>query len=119
MQVSEPVDVSDGESPYLRSLFAFHLYQLQHNPVQAHWNAGGCATVLGCVLAAVRGFSVAVTQPAGHRVAAFIGVSRAAAPLYIIPFVLGSQLDCYEATWARERQQRSTVWAGTSAADLG
>jgi len=119
MATTEAVTDADGASPYLRSIFAFQQYQLQNNPVQAHWYAGGCATVLGCALAAVRGLSVAVTQQKGLRMAAFIGVSRAAAPLYIIPFVLGSQLDCYEATWAREKAEKSRVWAGGGVADLG
>ena len=105
-------------SPRLAALFALHAEALEHQPVLAHWTAAGFATLFGCVLAAGRGAFVAVTQPAGLRWAAFANVSRSVAPLYIIPFVLGSQLDCYEQTWARRGHQSTGTWSG-AAADLG
>lgn len=115
--VDSPLTAS--ESPYLRSLFAFHAHHLETSPVLAHWEAGGIATVMGCCLAAVRGMFVATTQPAGHRLTAFLSVSRAAAPLYIIPFVLGSQLDCYEASWSRDKRKGPETWSGGGVTDLG
>ena len=131
------------ESEQLRSMFALHAYNLQHSPALAHWTAAGVSTALGCVLAAGRGAFVALTQPPvrvrrqkcsslhallsaecnpfsfsqGLRWSAFISVSRSAAPLYIIPFVLGSQVDCFEASWERQGH-KPREWSG-AAADLG
>ena len=106
-----------GESETLRSIFALHADCLEHSPVLAHWTAAGISTALGCVLAAARGTFVAAMQPAGMRVKTFAAVSRGVAPLYIIPFVLGSQVDCYEASWERRGHARGS-WSG-AAADLG
>ena len=105
------------ESEALRSMFALHAHHLDRSPVLAHWTAAGIATSIGCTLAAARGAFVALTQPAGARFKTFAMVSRSAAPLYVIPFVLGSQLDCYEARWEREGHKKSE-WSG-AAADLG
>lgn len=41
-----------------------------------------------------------------ERLAGFRTVTRSAAPLYIIPLVLGSQLDCYEAIYRRRSEKR-------------
>ena len=98
-------------------MFAFHAYQLENNPVAAHWAAAGVSTAIGCFMATVRGLCVAVMQPPGARLQTWAGVTRSVAPLYIIPFVLGSQLDCYEASWERQGRERSS-WSG-AAADLG
>ena len=115
--------MADGENEFkgslsLRSAFALHAANLEHSPVLAHWTAAGVATIFGCFLAAGRGVFVAATQPSGLRWASFAQVSRSVAPLYVIPFVLGSQLDCYEATWERQGRQRTGSWSG-AAADLG
>lgn len=109
----------DASSPSLKALFALHAHYLEHSPVVAHWTAAGVSTCLGCVLAAGRGLFVAATVERAVRWTTFASVSRSVAPLYIIPFVLGSQLDCYEASWRIAGHKRDTSsWSG-AAADLG
>ena len=107
-----------GEGAPLRAIFALHAHYLETQPAFAHWVSAGVSTALGCVLAAGRGAFVAATQPAGLRLSTFVVVSRSVAPLYIIPFVLGGQLDCYETTWEREGRAREGSWSG-AAAELG
>ena len=114
----EPYPLSWGESPTLQAFFALHAWNLEHSPVMAHWTAAGLATSLGCVLAAGRGAFVAFLHPPGNRLTTFIRASRSIAPLYIIPFVLGAQLDCYEASWERQGRKRTGEWSG-AAASLG
>ena len=101
-----------------RDRAAQHDHDLTHNPVVAHWNAAACATGLGCFMALARGAVVAIMQPRGLRLSAFLGVSRAAAPFYVVPFVLGTQLDCYWSQWeSRGLGHRSSY--SSDASDLG
>ena len=116
MSTSSAEAATSGESEWLRSLFALHAHHLETSPVMAHWTAAGVSTMIGCTLASVRGIFVASTQPHGVRLETFLRVSRGVAPLYIIPFVLGSQLDCYEVSWAREGRRRAELGG---VADLG
>ena len=84
----------------LRTALWWHKYNLQHNPVQAHWDAATASTIFGMAMAVARGAVVASMNSPAQRLHSFLMVTRGTAPLYIIPFVLGSQLDCYQATWA-------------------
>ena len=104
------------ENDQLRALFALHAEHLETSPVLAHWTAAGFSTILGFTLASCRGLFVAGMQPAGTRLQTFGRTTRAVAPLYIIPFVLGGQLDCYD-TVARKNAAARDL--STGAADLG
>ena len=75
---------------------AVHSYNLDHNPVVAHWEATAAAVSFGMLLAMARGAFVAFITPPGRRTAAFVTITRGVAPLYCIPFCLGAQWDCYE-----------------------
>jgi len=81
--------------------FAEHDYLLTHDPARAHWNAAVVAMSFGSLLSIARGSVAAFTNPPGQRWAIFIFVTRGVAPLYIVPFVMGTQWDCYQAAWAK------------------
>lgn len=87
--------------PWLRRALEEHSFNLVHNPALAHWHAATASAILGCALAAVRGTIVAVMQPPAGRWPAFVGITRGVTPLYVIPFVLVSQYDCYQTAWER------------------
>ena len=78
---------------------ATHSQNLRYAPVQAHWEAAAVMGSLGGLMALARGAVVAMMEPGppAKRLLTFAIATRAIAPLYIIPFVLGSQLDCYQA----------------------
>lgn len=103
----------------IRTLFEVHDQMLTHNPVQAHWNAAAVATAGGALLSVCRGAAAALTNPAGQRLRVFAFVTQGVAPLYIIPFVLGSQVDCYETVWERQHGRRKPIAELGGAADLG
>mmetsp|Transcript_34896 Transcript_34896/g.73387 ORF Transcript_34896/g.73387 Transcript_34896/m.73387 type:complete len:121 (-) Transcript_34896:620-982(-) len=105
--------------PSLKSLFDWHAYNLQTDPVFAHWSAAAAATLFGCVLAAGRGAVFAATCAPAERAAGFAFATRGAAPLYVVPFVLGSQLDCYETQWELARRGTRRTDLSHSAVDLG
>lgn len=92
-------EADDGSWPLLKVAFAIHEDDLKYNPTRAHWNAALVSTGLGVLLATLRGGFVALTTPAGARAITFVKVSQGIIPLYVIPFVLGSQWDCYAASW--------------------
>lgn len=89
---------------WIEDAFAKHSHNLRYNPVLAHYEAAAVSTAVGCVLAVARGAFVSITQPPGQRLLGFRIATKAVAPLYIIPFVLGSQLDCYRWQWARQNR---------------
>ena len=92
-----------GLSPLIRTCFAVHAYHLESDPVRAHWDAALVSTTLGGLLASARGVFVALTMPKGLRMSTFASVTQACLPLYIVPFVLGSQFDCLTATTTTSR----------------
>eukprot|EP00965_Chrysotila_dentata_P222412 6192954-Pleurochrysis_carterae.AAC.2 len=92
---------------------------LLSHPVFAHWSAAAAATLFGCVLAAGRGAVFAATCAPAERAAGFAFATRGAAPLYVVPFVLGSQLDCYETQWELARRGTRRTDLSHSAVDLG
>ena len=108
--------------PTLKELGERHSYNLDNDPVYAHWSSAGFMIAVGMGFALARGLVVAATQPAPHRWQAFAFAARGVAPLYVVPFVLGAQYDCYRV--AHERRHRSIDHGGgldvtTGAADLG
>lgn len=86
----------------VRLAFAQHSHNLKHAPVLAHYEAAMVSTLVGCAFAVARGIVVASMQPPGQRLKVLPLATRGIAPLYIVPFVLGSQLDCYMASWERD-----------------
>ena len=85
----------------LREALAVHDYNLTHDPARAHWNAALAGTAVGLLMSGARGAVTALMQPSPLRWQCFFLVSRGVAPLYVIPFVLGTQLDCYQTCWER------------------
>jgi hypothetical protein len=102
---------------HVRALADEHRYNLDHDPTAAHWNAAAAATFLGLALTAVRSSIVAFMSPPSVRLRVFGAMFRSVAPLYCIPFTLGSQYDCYRAVWERRGAPAAPV--SHHAADLG
>lgn len=104
----------------IQAAFREHSRLLQSDPARAHWNAAAVATTVGLGFSMARGSVAALLSPPGQRLAAFYYVSRGVSPLYVIPFVLATQVDCYAATWANRGAPRPPSEAGLGgAADLG
>ena len=76
--------------PSLRQLAEWHSYNLDIDPVYAHWSSTGFAIVVGISLSAARGAVAAGMVPPHERLATFAFMTRACAPLYVVPFVLGA-----------------------------
>ena len=93
----------------VQDAFAQHSHNLRYNPVLAHYEAAAASTAFGCVMAVARGAFVSLTQPPGQRLLAFRLATKAVAPLYIIPFVLGGQFDCYRFQWSRRSGYEPTT----------
>ena len=91
----------DRGLPSLRQLAECHSYNLDNDPVYAHWSSAGFAIFVGCALAAARGAVTAAMHPAHERLAVFSVMTRAVAPLYVIPFVFGAQTLPRHDVWAR------------------
>lgn len=111
---AERGSTDDGSWPLLKIAFAIHEDNLKYHPTRAHWNAALVSTGLGVFLAGARGGFAALTTPAGSRAITFIKVTYAVIPLYVIPFVLGSQWDCYAASW----RHNDTAKRHSSGADV-
>ena len=104
----------------VQQAFADHSKLLETNPVRAHWNSAAVSASFGMAMSVARGGVAAMTNPPGQRLFAFLFVTRAVAPLYIIPFVIGSQVDDYEASWAKQNRSARAKRADMGgAADLG
>lgn len=85
--------------PTLRELAEWHSYNGVHHPTFA----------FGSLLGAGRAVFFAMTCPPAERAAGFAFAFRGAAPMYIIPFVIGAQWDLLEASWARRGQRRRSI----------
>ena len=103
----------------LREMCEWHSRNLDHNPVLAHWSSAVFAVCCGCGFGCLRGLVVAATLPPQQRWRGFTFAVRGATPLYVIPFVAGTQLDCYSATAARAGRPPPLCTASSGAADLG
>ena len=102
VRASLPALAGSAMGRWLENVFAQHSHNLRYNPVLAHYEAAVASTAVGCVLAVARGAFVSLTQPPGQRLLGFRLATQAVAPLYIIPFVLGSQFDCYRFQWSQK-----------------
>ena len=95
--------------PTLRELAEWHSYNGVPHPRFAHGSAAVVATAFGSLLGAGRAVFFAMTCPLAERAAGFAFAFRGAAPMYIIPFVIGAQWDLLEASWARRGQRRRSI----------
>lgn len=112
----------DGWSPstWLREAAECHSRNLDERPVYAHYSVAALALGLGLVMGSARGAVFAISCPPGDRLRGFLFATRSTVPLYAIPFVIGTQLDCFEATMRRRGRGRPSVSDFSSgAADLG
>ena len=106
--------------PTLKELAEAHSWNIDHRPVYARWSIAAFAVGVGCAFGAARGLVNAALNPPGQRLAAFILTARGVTPLYVIPFVLGTQYDCYLTEQSRKgRPIRSHASYSTGAAELG
>ena len=108
--------------PSLHDLAEQHSINLDTDPVYAHWSSAGFAIAAGVAMGAARGAVTALMSPPAHRLEVFMFVTRGAAPLYVIPFMLGMQWDCYRTTWSRKNrglQLDDGLDSVSGAADIG
>ena len=80
-------------------------YNLDHDPWYAHWSSAALSVATGICLGMARGAVFAATCPPTQRLRGFMLASGAASPLYIVPFVIGSQWDCWEAITERSNRR--------------
>lgn len=98
-----------------------HERDMEHNPSRACRRLALCAATAGVALAGARGLVAATLSPAlslGERVFACRAVFQTCVPLYVLPFVLVSQYDCWTAV-AERRAPRRRRWHNDAANDLG
>lgn len=79
--------------PSLRELAEWHSYNIDHHPIYAYWSNAAFYTAVGLALASGRGALIAAGASPSEKLQAFVQATRLVAPLYVIPFVLGGQLD--------------------------
>jgi hypothetical protein len=103
----------------LSQLASWHSCNLDADPVYAHWSAAAAAVCAGVAMAMARGAVAAAMLPRAEQLPVFAAVTRGAAPLYCVPFVLGTQLDCWETSARRRGERRRALEHTHSSVDLG
>ena len=95
--------------PTLTNLLDWHSHNIDRDPLFAHYSAAAAAVLAGVVFGLARGASTALLSAKGSRLAGFILATKTATPLYVTPFVLGTQLDCWSTVSEREAKRRGDV----------
>ena len=103
----------------LREMMEAHSWNIDHRPVYARWSSAAAAVAFGCTLGAARGLVNAILNPPAQRLQAFLFTARGVTPLYVIPFVLGTQFDCYTTELSRRGQPIRSHDCSSGPADLG
>jgi len=89
----------------LERVLAQHDSDMTHNPGRACRRLAMTATVAGFSLAVARGAVAAYLTPAGSTASVIVfhfgAVFKTCLPLYVLPFVLVSQYDCWTAVAER------------------
>ena len=93
--------------PTLTNLLDWHSHNIDRDPLFAHYSSAAAAVLAGVVFGLARGASTALLSAKGSRLTGFILATKTATPLYVTPFVLGTQLDC----WPRSQRWRRSVAA--------
>ena len=95
--------------PTLTNLLDWHSHNVDRDPLFAHYSSAAAAVVAGVVFGLARGASTALLSAKGSRLAGFILATKTATPLYVTPFVLGTQLDCWSTVSEREAKRRGDM----------
>ena len=95
--------------PTLTNLLDWHSHNIDRDPLFAHYSSAAAAVLAGVVFGLARGASTALLSAKGSRLAGFILATKTATPLYVTPFVLGTQLDCWSTVSEREAKRRGDV----------
>ena len=97
------------KEPTLTNLLDWHSHNIDRDPLFAHYSSAAAAVVAGVVFGLARGASTALLSAPGSRLTGFILATKTATPLYVTPFVLGTQLDCWSTVPEREAKRRGDM----------
>ena len=97
------------KEPTLANLLDWHSHNIDRDPLFAHYSSAAAAVLAGVVFGLARGASTALLSAKGSRLTGFILATKTATPLYVTPFVLGTQLDCWSTVSEREAKRRGDV----------
>ena len=97
------------KEPTLTNLLDWHSHNIDRDPLFAHYSSAATAVVAGVVFGLARGASTALLSAPGSRLTGFILATKTATPLYVTPFVLGTQLDCWSTVSEREAKRRGDM----------
>eukprot|EP00614_Pseudopedinella_elastica_P030658 CAMPEP_0172616878 /NCGR_PEP_ID=MMETSP1068-20121228/68528_1 /TAXON_ID=35684 /ORGANISM="Pseudopedinella elastica, Strain CCMP716" /LENGTH=152 /DNA_ID=CAMNT_0013422483 /DNA_START=44 /DNA_END=502 /DNA_ORIENTATION=- len=78
---------------------------LEYNPSRACMRSASFSLAFGLSMASARGLWLAAMMPPRQRLAGFFLSLPAIAPVYCIPMLVGSQLDCYTAVQERKTRE--------------
>ena len=95
--------------PTLTNLLDWHSHNIDRDPLFAHYSSAAAAVLAGVVFGLARGASTALLSAKGSRLTGFILATKTATPLYVTPFVLGTQLDCWSTVSEREAKRRGDM----------
>uniref|UniRef100_A0A6U4G5L2 Uncharacterized protein n=1 Tax=Phaeomonas parva TaxID=124430 RepID=A0A6U4G5L2_9STRA len=92
----------------LQQIIERHGWDCEFRPARAHVNAACASLIFGLGLGVGRGTVFAMTVPGPQRLRGFFFAAKSTAPLYCIPFLLGSQYDCWRTRVERQERRRGT-----------
>ena len=95
--------------PTLTNLLDWHSHNIDRDPLFAHYSSAAAAVLAGVAFGLARGASTALLSAPGSRLTGFILATKTATPLYVTPFVLGTQLDCWSTVSEREAKRRGDM----------
>jgi len=120
--VYEKASFGGTVTPWARVL-AQHDADMTHNPKRACRRLALTATVAGFSLAFARGAVAASLTPSPTTSAAVVfhfgAVFKTCLPLYVLPFLLASQYDCWTAVAERRAGVATKRFYNDAANDLG
>ena len=90
----------------LVNLLDWHSHNLDRDPLFGHYSAAAAAVIAGVIFGFARGASTALLAAPGSRLTGFIVATTTATPLYVTPFVLGTQWDCWSTVSERAATRR-------------
>ena len=105
------LDGSTDMPASLRSYFETHDMDLLHRPSLACVKSASIWGAIGCSFSVARGIAIAGIDPSIRYPLPFIRTIVAICPVYIVPFVLGSQVDCISAAIERRMNKRAEPWS--------